>query len=366
LDLNDLYIFVSPTNANNTVLIQTMSPGAGVVGPGYFFPGALYELRISNDGDKVTDEIVYTTVFSVPDASLRQSYVISRMDATGTSVAATGVTNGHTAAVRGGGSATAGIFDDPFFFDVNAVARVNRELTLLAHGIQPPNVPVGADPTRWLKRPMFPQNFFGGSNTLAIVLEVPRTRLQSRAIYPNISAWIRSIADIGDGRGFAQFDRTAIPSINTVVVPLRRTIDREFLADGLQDQFNFLTPADDAGLRPVAINRLMTVFGLPTATATQLANTFLPDVASFNTTDRSGFPNGRQMPNDVIDTELGLLTNNAVTSDRVPNDSFFRKAFPYIGTPNPVTQVRAKSLLRAQATIEAESAPVTEDSAQAR
>ena len=51
LDLNDLYIFVSPTNPNNTVLIQTMSPGAGVVGPGVFFPGAIYELRISNDAD---------------------------------------------------------------------------------------------------------------------------------------------------------------------------------------------------------------------------------------------------------------------------------------------------------------------------
>jgi len=45
------------------------------------------------------------------------------------------------------------------------------------------------------------------------------------------------------------------------------------------------------------------------------------------------------LKNDVIDTELGLLTNNAVTSDRVNNDSFFRQNFPYIGTPNPVTQV---------------------------
>ena len=123
------------------------------------------------------------------------------------------------------------------------------------------------------------------------------------------------------------------------MIPLTRTFNREILATGLQDQFNFLIPANDIALRPIAANRLSTVFGLPTDTANQLANTFLPDVASFDTTDKSGFPNGRQFPNDVIDKELGLLTNNAVISDRVVNDSFFRSNFPYIGTPNPVTRV---------------------------
>jgi len=37
-------------------------------------------------------------------------------------------------------------------------------------------------------------------------------------------------------------------------------------------------------------------------------------------------------------TEM-LLTNGAITSDRVGNDSFFRSTFPYLGTPNPVTRV---------------------------
>src|SRR3954454_19916478 len=67
LDLNDLYVFVSATNRENTVFIQTMSPGAGVVGPGLFFPGALYELRISNDGSPLSDELVFQTMFSPPD-----------------------------------------------------------------------------------------------------------------------------------------------------------------------------------------------------------------------------------------------------------------------------------------------------------
>ena len=187
--------------------------------------------------------------------------------------------------------------------------------------------------------PTFPNNFFGGFNTLAIVIEIPRLRIQSNRNSPNITAWIRSIADIGDGRGFAQFDRTAVPSINTVVTPLTRTIEREILPNGLQDQFNFLTPADDIGLRPIAANRLVTVFGLPQATANQIADTFLPDVAHFNTTSRAGFPNGRRLPDDVIDAEIQILTNNALKGDRVVNDSYFRGSFPFIGVPNPITTI---------------------------
>jgi Domain of unknown function (DUF4331) len=342
LDLNDLYIFVSPANRNNTVLVQTMSPGAGIVGPGIFFPGAFYELRISNDGNPLTDEIVFQTTFGPSDSSGRQRFVIYRQDVnvgtTKTEVFASGITNRTPASIRGGARATAGIFDDPFFFDVNATSRANRELTLTALGL-PTGAPAGASPIRFFLPPNFPQNFFGGANTLAIIIEIPRLQIQSSRNNPNITAWIRSLVDAGDGRGFNQFDRTAIPSINTVVVPLTRTINGETLPNGLQDQFNLLTPADDIALRPIAANRLRTVFGLPADTANRLANNFLPDVASFNTTDSSGFPNGRQFPNDVIDTELGLLTNNAVTSDRVVNDSFFRSSFPYIGTPNPVTQI---------------------------
>jgi len=338
LDLNDLYIFVSPTNSNNTVFIQTMSPGAGIVGPGFFFPGAIYELRISNNGNDLDDEIIVDTVFSAPNASGQQQFMITASNNLGDSTfLASGLTNGRVVNVQGGGKATACIFDDPFFFDVYATANANRELTLASLGM---NVtPRGQSPVRFFNRPNFPQDFFGGSNTLAIIIEVPRTRVQANRNNTSISAWIRSLADIGDGRGFAQFDRTAIPSINTVVIPLSRTNQGQVLPNGLQDQFNFLSPVNDVDLRPIAAQRLRTVFGLPADRAVQLANMFLPDVAHFDTTDKSGFPNGRQLKNDVIDTELGLLTNNAVTSDRVNNDSFFRQNFPYIGTPNPVTQV---------------------------
>jgi hypothetical protein len=355
LDLNDLYVFVSPTNSDNSVFILTMGPGAGIVGPSIFFPGAVYELHISNDGNDLNlTEIVFRVVFSNPNSSGQQGYNVTQLIGGVQTGLAFGVTNTSSPVnLVGGGKVTAGIFDDPFFFDVNAVARVNRELTLRAQGyptsggvppadLLPPNSPPGAvnNPTRWLFPPNFPSNFFGGFNTLAIVFEVPRFRVQSSKNNPNISLFQRVVANAGDGRGFAQYDRTAIPSINTVVIPLTRTINKEFPIGGFQDQFNFLLPSDDIFLRVVASDRLQRVFGLPKAKADGLAVAFLPDVTHFNTTSKEGFPNnGRQLMNDVIDTELGLLTNNAVTSDRVGNDSFFRATFPYIGTPNPVTKV---------------------------
>ncbi|WP_435011503.1 DUF4331 family protein [Tundrisphaera lichenicola] len=346
LDLNDLYVFQSPSNKDNTVFIMTMSPGAGIVGPSFFFPGAVYELHISNDGNDLDlTEQVFRIVFTGPNNTGRQGYTVTLLnDKFETRVLAQGVTNSkNPVSLRGGGKVTAGIFDDPFFFDANAVARVNRELTLSSMGIPLPDVPEGANPARWLFPPNFPNNFFGGFNTLAIVFEVPRFRVQSSMGNPNIAVWERVVANAGDGRGFAQYDRTAIPAINTVVVPLSRTINREVLPNGLQDQFNFLYPSDDVNLRPVASHRLQTVFGLPEATATSLVNLLLPDLSHFDTTSTDGFPNGRRLKDDVVDIELGLLTNGAVTSDRVVNDSYFRSSFPYLGTPNPVTAVLRQS-----------------------
>jgi hypothetical protein len=40
------------------------------------------------------------------------------------------------------------------------------------------------------------------------------------------------------------------------------------------------------------------------------------------------------LADDVIDIELGLVTNGAVTSDCVGNDSAFTSSFPYLAPEN--------------------------------
>ncbi|MGZ4256276.1 MAG: DUF4331 family protein [Gaiellaceae bacterium] len=60
----------------------------------------------------------------------------------------------------------------------------------------------------------------------------------------------------------------------------------------------------------------------------------LPDILTFDTSSSAGFLNGRKLTDDVIDAELGLITNGAVPGDCVANDSTFLSGFPYLGSPN--------------------------------
>jgi hypothetical protein len=330
LDINDVYVFASPSNRNNTVVALTVGGAAvGIVGPPLFFPGSVYELRVSNDGDPLTDELVIQAVFSQPNGVGRQAYNLLAVNAaTGrTTMLARGMT-GRDVQLRGGGRARAGIFDDPFFFDLIAF---NKFRAVVQIG-DPPGTPapVAARVAPFLE-PNFPNNFFGNFNTLAIVVEVPRTRLQSSRNNPNLTIWARTLTPEG-----VQFDRMGNPAINTVV-------GFEQPLDGLpsiQDTFNSLTPVQDVGLRGAAAQRINLAFGLTDPQLTDLVNLLLPDVIGFNTTSRAGFPNGRRLADDVIDVELGLLTNNGLTSDRVVNDSVFSNRFPYLGPPLPRSAIR--------------------------
>src|SRR5213083_169343 len=54
-DINDVYIFQSPVNPQNTVLIMTVNPLAGVLSPTTFHPKADYVLKVDTDGDAVED-----------------------------------------------------------------------------------------------------------------------------------------------------------------------------------------------------------------------------------------------------------------------------------------------------------------------
>jgi len=81
----------------------------------------------------------------------------------------------------------------------------------------------------------------------------------------------------------------------------------------------------------------------------------IPSVPAFNTGDElilntsgpldvngvkfTGYPNGRQLQDDVIDTSFLVLSNAGVlpaglVSDCVANDSNFSATFPYLAPPN--------------------------------
>ncbi|MBM82664.1 MAG: hypothetical protein CMJ78_19040 [Planctomycetaceae bacterium] len=288
LDINDLYAFQSPSNADNTVIIMTVGPAAGVLGPSTFHPNAKFDIFVDNNGDARGD-IRFRVRFGQVGEDGSQPVGIERRVRGGGRETATGTTGANISLPGDGGTLLCDIQDDPFFFNLIGF----RTFTLGVPG----------------------QNFFRGLNTMSIALEVPSSSLTDGD--SNIGVYCRTL------RGFTKQDRMGRPAINTVLIPGTKKSD-----------FNTGNPRrDQMDFRQDMVNNLLAL-GNDQATADGLADFLLPDILTIDTSSTAGFPNGRRLEDDVIDIELGLLTGNAVTTDGVDNDSTFTDTFPYIGAAN--------------------------------
>jgi hypothetical protein len=314
LDINDVYAFQSPSNSANTVLIMTVDPLAGVLSPTTFHPNATYDLKIAN-GSAAVESKTFSLSFAPPDRAGRQVVTLrcapvfsclfpgglpnggvgqdrakAALNQRGSTILAKGLT-GSNIPVLGGGVLRADLFDDPFFFDL---AAFRNGLAFCPGGKG--------------------TNFFTGLNTAAIVLELP-----SASVGTQIGVWGRT------ERGQQQIDRMARPAINTVFMH----------TDAEKDKFNSGIPANDRrDFRATVVHVLRDELGNSQTRADALADFLLPDILTVDTSSSAGFPNGRRLADDVIDVELNLITNGAVTTDCVGNDSPFTNAFPYLAPPN--------------------------------
>lgn len=299
LDLTDVYAFQSPSNPANTVLIMGVNPLAGVLNDGTFRPGASYEFKVDSNGDAKEDQ-TYRIAFSAPDGSLQQGVTLRRVPAKGGggSLLASGQT-GQAISIPGGGWIRAGVFDDPFFFDLTGFLALNF-----------------CNPGT---------NFFTGLNISAIVLEVPSSLFGSHTI----GVWAQTVLDD------QQIDRMGRPAINTVFIP-NNVFEPSGSEPSQRNAFNAAKPRNDQrDYRGEVVDTLEIFYGAGSSTAQALADFLLPDVLTVDTSSAAGFPNGRGLADDVIDIELGLVTNGAVTTDCVGNDSVFSGSFPYLAVPNP-------------------------------
>lgn len=286
LDINDLYIFQSFEDSDNSVMIMTVNPVAGVFSPTSFNPAGFYRFEIDNTGDAVAD-VVYETRFGAVLKGGLQRFTLRRNGR----VIARGAT-GQDTMIRaaGGGQVRCDLFEDPFFFDLNGF---NDGFNFTG------------------------EDFFAGLNVSAIVVEVPSSQLNGAD--SNISVTARTRNKKGT------FDRMGRPAINTVLIPSE-----------LKDAFNNNEPSDDpAAFGAIVKATIESLNGGDSATAEALAAVLLPDVLTFDTSSSAGFLNGRQLADDVIDAELSLLTNGALTTDMVDqNDVPFLNVFPYLQAPN--------------------------------
>ncbi len=326
-DINDIYIFQSPTNAANTVMILTVNPFTGVLSPTTFDQRQFFDFKIDNNGDAIED-ITFRFTFGAPDGSGIQDVTLRGLPAARfppTGILARGRT-GQNIAVQGGGTLRAANQDDPFFFDAPAFQNF-----LGANN----NIPGDTGQQNAFRNPGV--NFFGpNANTLAITLEIPSARL-TRPGNPNIGLW--SVTVLNN----VQVDRMGRPAIVTALI--RPLPGAAMGQPNRKDPFNLGLPVNDRrDFRAEMIGNLSNAATYNNAAqAAVLTDILLPDILTFNTTNAGGFLNGRNLRDDVIDAELGILTNGRVTTDNVPDDNGTRitdgnlgttAAFPYIGAPN--------------------------------
>jgi hypothetical protein len=220
---------------------------------------------------------------------------------------------GKILSVDGGGKLFTGTRDDPFFFDLAAFKKFQSD----------------GNPADFCAPGT---NFFAGLNVASIALEVPTSKLLGSS-KPVIYPW--ATVSLRQNDHWMQVERMGKPALATVFI--------KPTGGANSDAYNATTPDHDLATWGsfFPANPIPLLGGVP------VRNLLLPDTLILNTSGPlvlngipfSGYPNGRQLSDDVIDTSFAVLANAgvlpaSVTSDCVKNDSAFSTTFPYLAPPN--------------------------------
>jgi hypothetical protein len=351
-DLTDIYAFRSPANAKKTVLIMnvnglTTADLTNPPGPDRPFgtkvplvsgnPNVSYNFRVDTNGDAVPDVNIQIRFGKARANGVQQMRV--KIHGRGVNVAFAGRSTGfgRPAVVNRGPrgiKAFAGRRDDPFFFNLTGFLNILDIGGQSFVGCGGPNSHPETDT-------------FKGQNVSSIVLELPSKLLEGGGD-SKIGVWATTNV------GTAQIDRMGRPAINTVFIP-NNPFPPDRVADGKPSKkttFNHGQPSTDvADWTSEVVDTLKTTFSLndaggalggtddpsdDAAKINALAGVLLPDILTVDVSNPAGFLNGRKPTDDVIDAELGLVTEGFVTTDCVgSNDVAFPSTFPYLAAPHP-------------------------------
>ena len=319
-DINDVYAFQG-SDASRTVLVMTTNPAINAFG-GKFGANVRYIINVDRNGDAVQD-LAFVVRFD-NGAPGNQHYTVTRYTGANARTLTNGVVRG-TGSTAGNGMSTlagdgrvfAGVRSDPFFFDLTGFVG-----TLFHIGTDA----LGDNPT----------DLFAGFDTNAIVIEVPDDQLGGTiGVWGQTQWWDGSTWQLGDQMGR--------PAINTVFNT--KLVDPD--ATNTKNAFNHVPPSEQRTAlngkfrnNVIAtltnINKVLGTGGTDYTVqqAQGIADFLLPDILTYDTSKPASFPNGRALRNDVIDIELGLVTNGVVTSDGVGPHTDYLASFPYLGNPH--------------------------------
>lgn len=334
-DINDVYFFLDPNDNNRAVIAFTVR---GFIVPseavnfGLFDPASRFRIEIENTGDTRADSFIDIRFSAKRTSSSSAQTATVTLPGNRTFTAPTTVPTTATTAPTpmvttdsaSGALFFAGVVDDPFFFDIPAFGRF---VTSVIN--QAPDV----------KQFDRARDSFAGYNTLAVAIAVPSSVLGAAdTIGVDVLAQrqTKSIFRNGEfvGKGdFVTIDRMGNPAINVALIPF-----------GKKNSYNFSTTQDDgAGKFAPDIVATLKALGTNDANVGILAGVavskgdFLHLKKSVRNTGtgggtnaEAGFPNGRRLGDDVIDTILFFVANQNKLGDNVnSNDGSFRDTFPF-------------------------------------
>ena len=296
-DITDLFVFHGVGDPTKSIFILNVNPEA----PSHataFDPQASYELKVDTNGD-FEAEIAFHVLFSGVDAGKQTAKLLR----------ATGE------AARGAGPAGEVIIQDaPVSFTREAIITTEGAYRFFA-GLR--SDPFFADPIgfqsnlQWTGR-----DSWAGKNVFGIVLQVPNSTLGPNS---QIGVWGRTMARV-HGR-LTPVNQMGRPGNNV----FREGADTNVTPPARQRE-RFL-------LQYVA---LFQRFGYGEAEATVLALQWLPDILPYDYADARGFPNGRQLSDDIVDNVVTILTKGKMTGDLLGPHTDYLADFPYLGPPSEI------------------------------
>jgi len=150
-DIADLYAWHTDTDLN---LVLTFAGPQATTAPATYDPDVLYTINLSNSAPRTTPDIPIQVRFGSGSGANEFGVQVSGLPGV------TGAIEGAVETVldRDGVRVRAGLFDDPFFFDLQGFRETATTGTL------------SFNPNR---------DFFAGQNLTAVVITIPRNRIEN-------------------------------------------------------------------------------------------------------------------------------------------------------------------------------------------
>jgi Domain of unknown function (DUF4331) len=150
-DIADVYAF---HDANRVVMIVTFAGPGAATSPATYDPNVRYRINVSNAGSRTTTEFPIDVQFGRDTSATGAPFGVRVRGVPGVTGDIVGPVETNLA--RDGVRVRAGLFDDPFFFDLQGFRDTQSTGTLSFRNNR---------------------DFFAGTNLTAVVIEIPRARL---------------------------------------------------------------------------------------------------------------------------------------------------------------------------------------------